>query len=69
MNLTENNPFFCSPHTKRSLWFVNYTSATMATTSCHTCKLISTRDLLKATFNGVSNCQDCPIETSIAISD
>ena len=53
MDLTENNPFWCSPYTKWSFWFVNCTSATMATTSCHACKLTPTRDLLKATFNGV----------------
>ena len=53
MELTENNPFWCSPHTKWSLWFVKCTSATMATTLCHTCKLTPIRDLLKATFNGV----------------
>ena len=53
MDLTENNPFYCSPHTKRFLWFIKCTSATMATTSCHACKLTPTRDLLKATFNGV----------------
>ena len=53
MDLTENNLFRCRSHTKRSLWFVNCTSTTMATTLCHACKLTRTRDLLKATFNGV----------------
>jgi hypothetical protein len=53
MDLTENNPFWCSPHTKRPLWFINCTSTTIVTTSCHACKLTPTRDLLKATFNGV----------------
>ena len=53
MDLTENNPFYCSPHTKRFLWFIKCTSATIATTSCHACKLTPTRDLLKATFNDI----------------
>jgi hypothetical protein len=52
MDLTENNPLWCSPHTKRSLWFVNCTLATIATTSCYACKLTPTRDLLKVIFNG-----------------
>jgi hypothetical protein len=53
MDFTEKNPFWCSPHTNRSLWFVNCTSVTIATTSCHACKLTPTKNLRKATFNGV----------------
>jgi hypothetical protein len=53
MNLIENNPFWCNPHIKRSFRFVNCTLTTIATTSCHACKLTPTKDLLKATFNGV----------------
>ena len=52
MDLTKNNPFWCNHRTKRSLWFVNCTLTTIATTSCHACKLTPTRDLLNATFNG-----------------
>jgi len=53
MELTEYSPLWCIPHTKRSLWFVNCTSTTMATTSCHAHKFAPIKDLLKATFNGV----------------
>jgi hypothetical protein len=53
MDLNKNNPFWCSPHTKRSLWFVNCISVTIATISCHAYKLTHTRDLLKTTFNDV----------------
>jgi hypothetical protein len=52
MDLTENKPFWCSPHTKWSLWFINCASATIATTSCHACKL-PTRDLSGVVKNTV----------------
>jgi hypothetical protein len=56
--LTENNSFRYSLHTKRSLWLLNYTSAIMVTTLCHASKLTPIRDLLKVTFNNIVDSTD-----------
>jgi hypothetical protein len=53
MDFTEKDQLWCSPQTKRFLWFVNCTSTTIATTLYHNCKLTPTEDLYNTTFNGI----------------